>query len=72
MGGLKSGPVVNDTGIEGRFDASLTFLPLMKADVAGGPGFADALRQELGLVLRKGERPITVLSIDHVEQPTEN
>jgi uncharacterized protein (TIGR03435 family) len=72
MGGLKSGPVVNDTGIEGRFDASFTFLPLMKADVAGGPGFVDALRQDLGLVLHKGERPMKLLLVDHVEQPTEN
>jgi len=72
MGGLKFGPVVNDTGIEGRFDASFSFLPLMKADVAGGgPGFADGVRQGLGLVLRKGERPMTMLLIDHVEQPTE-
>lgn len=71
MGGLKFGPIVNDTGIEGRFNASFSFLPLMKADVAGGgPGFADGVRQGLGLVLRKGERPMTMLLIDHLEQPT--
>jgi uncharacterized protein (TIGR03435 family) len=69
-GGLKYGPVVNATSLQGRFDGDFTFVPLMKADVAGGPTLSDSLRNNLGLNLRKGIRPLPMLIVDHVERPT--
>jgi uncharacterized protein (TIGR03435 family) len=69
-GGLRYGPVVNATALQGRFDGDFTFTPLMKADVEGGPTLSEGLRNELGLNLQKGMHAMPLLIVDHVEPAT--
>jgi len=76
-GPLKT-PIVDQTGLKGRYDFVLDFTPYLPP---GGPrgldDFLDAipatLEGELGLKLeRQSKIPIEVLVIDHVEKPSEN
>ena len=70
-------PVVDRTGLTGRFDFTLEWVPEFndslrnKAEVEG-PSFEAALREQLGLKLQPSKGPIQVLVVDHVERPTEN
>jgi uncharacterized protein (TIGR03435 family) len=79
------GPVVDATGIEGRYDLMINFSPPSAlATPATAPGAApseptgaisifQALSAQLGLKLQAREVPYPVLVIDHVEdQPTAN
>lgn len=69
-------PVLDRTGLKGRFDVELEFLqmaPALSVDggaVPGGQTIFDALRDQLGLKLEKRTEPIDVFVIDHVEMPT--
>lgn len=74
-------PVVDQTGLSGRFDFSLEWTPEVAgapaADVGAPPDsqgttFLEALREQLGLKLVSMTGPIQVLVIDHVELPSEN
>jgi uncharacterized protein (TIGR03435 family) len=77
-------PVVDQTGITGRFDYSVTFMPddwqfnghppkITPSDtVTPSPPLADALLQQLGLRLNAEKTAVDVISIDHVEKPSEN
>jgi uncharacterized protein (TIGR03435 family) len=64
-------PVVNQTGLTGRFDLELNFTP----DQGGSAPAADAisiftaLPEQLGLKLESTKGAVDVLVIDHVEQP---
>jgi len=72
-------PIVDHTGLTGTWDIKLSFTredpgatgttPL--PDNAA-PSLFDALQQQLGLKLEKGEAPVDVLVLDHVERPTPN
>jgi uncharacterized protein (TIGR03435 family) len=77
-------PVVDRTGIQGRFDYQCTFAPddsqfnghppippqANSADAA--PGLFDAIQQQLGLKLDAEKTDVDVISIDHVEKPSQN
>jgi uncharacterized protein (TIGR03435 family) len=66
-------PVVNRTGLEGRFNFKLEWTPdgdRQKADSA--PSIFTALQEQLGLRLRTGKAPVEVVVIDRVEKPTAN
>ena len=66
-------PVVNQTGLAGFFNLSLTWTPdndQPKPD--GPPPLSVALEEQLGLQLKSERAPVEVLVIDHVEKPTEN
>jgi uncharacterized protein (TIGR03435 family) len=79
------GPVRDETGLKGLFDAELRFMPQpLRAtssstgqsdtalpDPSGQPIFA-ALQEQLGLKLESSKGPVEVLVIDHIERPTEN
>lgn len=67
--GLTYGPVVNATSLQGRYDATITFTPIYKADAESMTTLMDAVRHDLGLTLQKGNRPITQRVIDHMERP---
>ncbi len=68
-------PVVDQTGLSGLYDFSLT-----RIDVPGGEetaaenaaNFHDALKQQLGLRLKNARAPLTFLIVDRVEKPSEN
>ncbi len=69
-------PVVDQTGLEGKFDFSLEWTPEdTSADAAigeSGANFRDALENQLGLKLIPTKGPVEILVIDHIERPSEN
>jgi uncharacterized protein (TIGR03435 family) len=76
-------PVVNRTGIPGRFDNNVTFTPddsqfnghppkIKASDVSEAPNLFDAIQQQLGLKLTAEKTAVDVLVIDHVEKPSPN
>jgi uncharacterized protein (TIGR03435 family) len=79
-----AGGVVDATGIEGRWDITLTFTPdlnLPRAanagqdapDPAGGLTVFEAMEKQLGLKIERQKRSMPVIVIDHIEQkPVEN
>jgi uncharacterized protein (TIGR03435 family) len=76
-------PIVDRTGLTGRFNFTLTFTPneYQIAMVGGGlpppgvnppPELFTAIEQQLGLKLEPAKAPAKVLVIDHVERPSAN
>jgi uncharacterized protein (TIGR03435 family) len=74
-------PVVDQTGLKGRYDytlqlppGTLSFSVTPNAPPANSTGtpFLEALREQLGLKLISSKGPIRRLVIDHVEQPSGN
>jgi uncharacterized protein (TIGR03435 family) len=73
-------PVIDRTGIAGRYDLTLKWTPDDRvrltdsdsADSNSGPSLFTALQEQLGLKLESAKGPVQVLVIDHVEMPTEN
>ena len=74
-------PVINKTGLHGRFDFTLTW----KLNMPGpnstqdqsmndiqGPNFDQALRDQLGIKISSGRALVSQPVIDHLELPTEN
>jgi bla regulator protein blaR1 len=79
--GNLSRPIVDRTGLIGRFDYTLLFTPESDAapgtDAAAPPDaegttFLQALKDQLGLKLTRTKAPLAFLVIDHVELPSEN
>jgi uncharacterized protein (TIGR03435 family) len=68
-------PVVDGTGIAGRVDFSVEYLPEMGADApadAAGATFLKAAEEQLGIRFKAGRAPVRELVVDRVELPTEN
>lgn len=66
-------PVVDQTGIEGRYDFTLKWSALNATnDPNAPPGIFTALQEQLGLALKPTHAKIKVLRIDHIERPGEN
>ena len=74
-------PVIDETGLAGRFDVHLEFARDNAATTLDNPGAAPdsaapsiftAVQEQLGLKLSPGKVPVEVLVIDHVEKPSEN
>jgi uncharacterized protein (TIGR03435 family) len=75
-------PVLDRTGLTGRWDVKLDYVPAFvvgpNADQApvpnaspdSGPYMFLALRDQLGLKLESSKAPVDVVVIDHVERPT--
>jgi uncharacterized protein (TIGR03435 family) len=68
-------PVFDGTGLTGKYDIDLTFgdsmpwmLPPFSPPLPDGPPLAEALRDQLGLILERTKIPADVLIVDHVEQ----
>jgi uncharacterized protein (TIGR03435 family) len=65
--------VVDQTGLTGRYDFSLTFAPdPLSPDAGTAPDIFHAVQQQLGLKLQPTTAPVEVIVIDHVEPPTPN
>jgi uncharacterized protein (TIGR03435 family) len=78
-------PVINKTGITGRFDIHVEFsregtkmagMPLMRdgipapaSDPTGAPSIL-LLQEQLGLRLEQAKGPVEMFVIDHIERPT--
>jgi uncharacterized protein (TIGR03435 family) len=69
---------VDETGLQGRFDLTVTFQdsepggyrrPLPEEDFSS---LRDALRDDLGFKVESERRDFPVLIVEHIEQPTEN
>jgi uncharacterized protein (TIGR03435 family) len=78
-------PVVDQTGLTGRYDMTITFTPddsLFNGEPLGfpkpadgvepAPGFFEAIQQQLGLKLTAEKTQVDVLAIDRVERPSAN
>jgi uncharacterized protein (TIGR03435 family) len=72
-------PVIDRTGLTGRYDLDLTFLPDSgpmtingTAINADAPSLTTAVREQLGLRMETGRAPVDVVIIDRVSAPTEN
>jgi len=79
LGGRGMTPVVDETGLTGKWDITLDFLPerngpndpqASAAEDLSGPTFTSAVEKQLGLRLKKGTGPVEDLIIDHIAQPT--
>jgi uncharacterized protein (TIGR03435 family) len=75
-------PVIDQTGLTGKYDFILDFLPDRNpapgaapsegpGDLAG-PSIGEALKQQLGLKLDSQRGPVDVWIVDHIEHPTAN
>ena len=75
-------PVINKTGLSGRFDFTLEWAPDPKGPPPSdppappsdlpGPTSLQALRDQLGLKMESAKGPVQVLLVDRVERPSEN
>jgi uncharacterized protein (TIGR03435 family) len=78
-------PVIDQTGLEGRYDFTLTWTPdetqfggrggqvPPPADPANAPpGLFTAIQEQLGLKLESSKAPVDVVVIDRLEKPSEN
>jgi uncharacterized protein (TIGR03435 family) len=88
LGDFAGRPVIDKTGLAGRFDFHLEFSPqpptgpvMLNGQPAvlppsspmdSGESIFSALPKQLGLKLTAGKAPIDVLVIDRVERPSEN
>ena len=77
-------PVVDETGLKGKFDITVTFspddsqfnghppVPAKTDGVEPAPTLFEAIQQDLGLKLEGQKTNVPVIVIDHVEKPSAN
>jgi uncharacterized protein (TIGR03435 family) len=74
-------PVLDKTGLTGKFDITIEFTPEFNGPLPpgatfkpddSGPTFLQALKEQLGLKLEPQTGPVGILVVDHVEPPSEN
>jgi len=76
LAGALGKPVVDKTGLTGRFDIDFRAAP--PTGVADGsalatlPPISTALEDQLGLKMQTGRGPVDVLVVDRLEMPTDN
>ena len=63
-------PVIDGTGLQGRYDFSLEFVP--PGTAAEGPSLFAALEEQFGLKLEPGRGPIEQLVIEAADRPSPN
>jgi uncharacterized protein (TIGR03435 family) len=85
QGAVLDRPVVDQTGLEGKYDFPLKWtpdesqfasfdrkMPPLSDNADAPPGLFTAIQEQLGLKLESTKAPVEVLVIDHVEKPSEN
>ena len=75
MQGFLERPVVDTTGLQGRYDFTLTWTPSVAAGSEGAataPGIFTAVQEQLGLRLQPVKAPAEVLVIEHAERASAN
>lgn len=73
-------PILDQTGLDGTFDFILEFDPesLGREGISSaprddsGPTFTEAMKEQLGLQVRKQEGSISIFVVDNVEYPSAN
>jgi len=75
-------PVVDQTGLKGRYDFTLKWapddsqfggrVPPVSDDPSAPPSLFTALQEQVGLKLSAEKTAVDVLVIDHVEKPSPN
>lgn len=70
-------PVIDKTGIAGRYDLKLRWTPdsttaSSNSGTDAPPSIFTALEEQLGLKLKSAKGPVQVLVLDHAEMPTQN
>ena len=69
-------PVVDQTGLTGLYDFTLTWVhdpaPDGSSASDNAANFRDALKKQLGLELKPAHAPMSFLIVDHVDHPSEN
>jgi uncharacterized protein (TIGR03435 family) len=77
VGELETRPIVDATGLIGRYDLTLEFRPDSgsqlsdaEADDGGVPSLMRALKEQLGMLVETGQGPVRMVSIDHISEPT--
>ena len=63
-------PVVDQTGIPGKYDLSLHWTPDESEHGGVFPGLYTAIQEQLGLKLEAVKAPVEVFVVDHVERPS--
>ena len=67
------GPVVDKTGISGKYEIHLLYAPEREAEAPdSAPTVFTALQEQLGLKLVPSKGPGESLVVDHIEEPTPN
>jgi uncharacterized protein (TIGR03435 family) len=74
-------PVVDRTGLSGKYDFAIEFTPQANGPLPSGakfspdpsgPTFVNALREQLGLRLEAETGPVDMLVVDYIEPPAAN
>ena len=68
-------PVVDQTGLAGLYDFTLTWVHDPSGDDATSDNIAnfhEALKNQLGLEMKSSHAALAFLMVDHVEHPSEN
>ena len=70
-------PVIDQTGLQGKFDWFIEYLPEYPPGAnlppeASGPSFVDALKDQLGIRLIPQKGPFDYILVDHIEHPSQN
>jgi uncharacterized protein (TIGR03435 family) len=67
-------PVVDQTGLKGKYDFKLTWTKDIApaTDENAAPGFLTAIQEQAGLKVEPSRAEVDVLAITHAEQPSEN
>lgn len=80
--GLLDRPVVDQTGLTGRYDFTIDFAQPQRTNAEpetntdqsapAGPDLLEAAREQLGLRLKPGKAVLSLPVIDHLDRPSEN
>lgn len=66
-------PFWDQTGLAGKYDFEFRFSEDPSADSqTDAPALSTALRESLGLIMKKQRGPLETLVIDHLDRPSEN
>ncbi|HEV2619142.1 MAG TPA: TIGR03435 family protein [Acidobacteriaceae bacterium] len=69
-------PVIDQTGLAGRYEVSLNWADddaaQTASDASAAPSLFTAIQEQLGLKLQSTKGPVPVLLIDHAEKPSAN
>jgi bla regulator protein blaR1 len=73
-------PVLDKTGLTGRYDLVFDFTPTLTGPLPAGspqfdesgPTFQEALKAQIGFKLEPQTGPVNVFVVDHVEEPSAN